>query len=112
MEDDRMPTAALARLAPPPGGERRLREALRKHQARGFDWRLPLAGAFASLCMLVLAYAVARPDASMDAEIQRAVAGAVAPIDGIRVAGARIEPVATRDPGVRIYRLAGDQRKP
>src|SRR3546814_6681521 len=42
MHDDRMPTGNLARLAPPPGGERRLREALRDRDrnTRTIGWKL------------------------------------------------------------------------
>jgi hypothetical protein len=61
MQDDRLPTGNLTRLAPPPGGERRLREALRDSGTRAFGWKLPLAGACASLCALALAY-VLQPD--------------------------------------------------
>ncbi len=105
MDVDRMPNIGLARLAPPPGGERRLREALHDDDARGFGWRLPLAGACASLCMLALAYPLVRPGASMDAEIQQAVDTAVAPVTDIRVVGARVERIATQDTSVRIYRI-------
>jgi len=105
--DEDMPTAGLARLVPPSGGERRLREALRDREAHGTAWRLPLAGAFASLCVLVLAFATMRPDASMDTRIRHALDEAATPTDGVRVAGARVESVATRDPGVRIYRVTG-----
>ena len=108
MHDDRMPTSGLARLVPLPGGERRLREALRDRGTHAFGWKLPLAGACASLCVLALAYAL-QPD-PLDAEVRRAVNEAAAPIQGIRVAGARIEPIASRDANVRIYRFTDNQR--
>src|SRR3546814_6607383 len=81
-----MPTVGLARLAPLPGGERRLREALRDRGTHAIGWKLPLAGACASLCVLALAYAL-QPD-PLDAEVRRAVNEAAAPIQGVRVAGA------------------------
>lgn len=108
MHDDRMPTGNLSRLAPPPGGERRLREALRDRGTHAFGWKLPVAGACASLCVLALAYAL-QPD-PLDAEVRRAVSEAAAPIQGIRVAGARVEPIASHDANVRIYRLTDNQR--
>src|SRR5690606_24646493 len=101
-----MPIAGLARLSPPPGGERRLCEALHGREARGHGWHLPLAGAFASLCVLALAFATMRPDTAMDVRIRHAVDEAATPIDGVRVTGARVERVPSQDPDVRIYRLA------
>ena len=105
--DDHMPTRGLARLVPPPGGERRLREALRGRGTDAFGWRLPLAGACACLCVLVLAHALHDP---MDIRIGHAVSEAVTPVADIRVVGARVERIATDDPNVRIYRVAGEPR--
>lgn len=102
--DERMPTAALARLVPPPGGEQRLRAALRGRDAGGARWRLPLAAAFASLCVLAATLPL-RPDPADD-RIRSSIARAVEAPDGIRVAGARVERVASQDRSVRVYRLA------
>lgn len=102
--DKRMPTAALARLAPPPGGERRLRAALRGRDAGGARWRLPLAAAFASLCVLAATLPL-QPD-PVDARIRSSIARALDAPDDIRVAGARVESVASLDRSVRVYRLA------
>lgn len=105
---ERMPTNALARLAPPPGGEQRLRAALHGQEAghlhRG--WGLPLAGALACLCVLAMVPTL-RP-APMDGEIRHALNQAVAPFPagGIRVSGADIESIESTDPDVHIYRLA------
>ena len=71
---ERLPTASLARLPPPPGGENRLRAALLDQERRHRGWGLPLAGAFACLCVLAAALAL-RPD-PLDAEIRQ---GAAAP---------------------------------
>src|SRR3546814_16030394 len=105
------PTRRSSDLAPPPGGERRLREALRDRDrnTRTIGWKLPLAGACASLCVLVLAHAL-QPD-RLDAEVRRAVNPAAAPIQGIRVAGARAEPIASHDANVHLYRPIDTQRK-
>lgn len=100
-----LPTASLARLPPPPGGESRLRAALPEQECRHRGWGLPLAGAFAGLCLLAAALAL-RPD-PLDAEIRYAVTqAATLPLEGIRVAGADVERVESVDPSVRIYRLA------
>lgn len=102
---ERLPTASLARLPPPPGGESRLRAALHEHGRRRHNWGLPLAGAFACLCLLAAALAL-RPD-PLDAEIRHAVTeAATLPPEGIRVAGQDVESVESLDPSVRIYRLA------
>src|SRR3546814_19226321 len=92
MHDDRMPTGNLARLAPPPGGERRLREALRDRDrnTRPIGWKLPLAGACASLCVLVLAHAL-QPDRP-HAEVRRPAHHPPAPTQGIRGAAAPAHP--------------------
>ena len=103
--DERMPTSALARLAPPPGGERRLRAALRARDAGGARWRLPLTAAFAGLCVLAATLSL-RPDPT-DARIRSSIARVLDTPDEIRVAGARVERVASLDPSVRVYRLAG-----
>jgi len=104
--DERMPTAALARLAPPPGGERRLRAALRGREADRRGWRLPLAAAFASLCVLAVTLLL-RPDPA-DARIRGSIARALDTTDEVRVAGTRVERVAGLDPAVHVYRLAGE----
>ena len=109
MMQEQLPTASLARLSPPPGGETRLRAALleqdHRHHHRSHGWRLPLAGAFACLCVLAAALAL-RPD-PLDSEIHHAVTeAATPPADGIRVAGKDLESVESRDPSVRIYRVA------
>lgn len=102
---ERLPTASLARLAPPPGGESRLRAALHDQPSRRYGPGLPLAGAFACLCVLAAALAL-RPD-PLDARIRHAVTeAATLPPGGIRVAGADVESVESLDPSVRIYRLA------
>ena len=98
-----MPGIGLARLAPPPGGEPRLRAALHDHDTGTSGWRMPLAAAAACLCVLTIAFAL-RPD-PMDDRIRHAIEEAVAPSDGIRVAGRRVERVASLDPDVRIYRV-------
>lgn len=103
--DDQLPTAALAMLSPPPGGERRLRATLHAREPRRFGLRLPLAAAFAGLCVLVVTLSL-RPD-PMNARIRQSIEQAVTVPDGLRVAGARVERVASLDPAVRIYRLAG-----
>src|SRR3546814_15069302 len=105
------PTRRSSDLAPPPGGERRLREALRDRDrnTRTIGWKLPLAGACASLCVLVLAHAL-QPD-RLDAEVRRAVNQAAAPIQGIRVAGARVEPIASPHANVRLSRLRTAARR-
>lgn len=109
MTEDHMPTRLLARLSPPPGGGQRLRAALleqefaRERQRRGRS--LPLAAAFACLCVLAVVLAL-RPG-SMDGQIQDALHAAVSPPpSGIRVSGADVESVESLDPDVRIYRLA------
>ena len=62
MTEDHMPTRALARLSPPPGGGQRLRAALlaqelaRERPRRG--WGVPLAAAFACLCVLAAVLAL------------------------------------------------------
>lgn len=109
MTDDRLPTRALARLSPPPGGEQRLRAALLDREpareGQRFGLNLPLAAAFACLCVLAVVLAL-RP-APMDSEIQDALHAAVTPPPGgIRVSGADVESVESLDPDVRIYRLA------
>lgn len=104
--DERMPTAALARLVPPPGGERRLRAALHEREADRRGWLLPLAAAFASLCVLAVTLSL-RPDPA-DTRIRDSIARALDTADGIRVAGARVERVASLDPAVQVYRLAGE----
>lgn len=102
---ERLPTASLARLQPPPGGESRLRASLHGHGRRRHGWGLPLAGAFACLCLLAAAFAL-RPD-PLDTEIRHAVTeAATLPPEGIRVAGQDVEKVESLDPSVRIYRLA------
>lgn len=109
MMDERMPTRALARLSPPPGGEQRLRAALLERdpgqEPEYHGWRLPLAGALACLCVLALVLAL-RPG-PMHGEVQEALNAAVTPPPGgIRVSGADVESVESLDPQVRIYRLA------
>lgn len=104
--DTRMPTSALARLSPPPGGGQRLRAALHERNRGRRGWHLPLAGAFACLCVLAIVLAL-RP-APLDSEIRRAVhtAAAPPPAGGIRVSGADVESIESPDPDVHIYRLA------
>lgn len=102
--DERMPGLGLANLVPPPGGERRLRAALRGRNTTARGWGIPLATA-ACLCALVASIFVPRPD-PMDDGIRHAIEDAVAPTDGIRVADRRVERIASQDPGVRIYRVA------
>ena len=103
--EEHMPTRALARLSPPPGGEQRLRATLLGRTPRHPGWGPPLAGAFACLCVLAVVLSL-RPD-PRDAEIRGALQAAVTPPPGgIRVAGAQVENVESLDPDVRIYRLA------
>ena len=109
MMQEQLPTASLARLSPPPGGETRLRAALleqdHRHHHRRHGWGPPLAGAFACLCLLAAALTL-RPD-PLDAGIRHAVTeAATLPPEGIRVAGQDVERVESQDPSVRIYRLA------
>ncbi len=100
-----LPTAALARLSPPPGGESRLRAALHGKDHRRRHWGVPLAGAFACLCVLAAALTL-RPD-TLDAEIRNAVTqAATLPPEGIRVAGSSVERLESSDPSVRLYRVA------
>lgn len=100
-----LPTAALARLSPPPGGEGRLRDALHERDHRRQHWGLPLAGAFACLCVVAVLLTL-RPD-PLDAEIRSAVTDAATlPPDGIRVAGSSLERLESGDPSVRLYRIA------
>src|SRR3546814_10395654 len=105
MHDDRMPTGNLARLAPPPGGERRLREALRDRDrnTRTIGWKLPLAVACASLCVQVLANALQQD--RLDAHVRRRVNQVAATIQGSRVAGGRVEAITSQEANVVIYRL-------
>ncbi len=103
---DHMPTLGLARLTPPPGGERRLRESLDARTADAHGWRPRLALAGAGLCALLLAF-VLRTD-PMNAEIRQAINAAVASSAEVRIADARAERVATRNANVRIYRFAGE----
>ena len=105
---ERMPTNALARLVPPPGGEQRLRAALQKQEAphRHRGWGLPLAGALACVCVLAMVPAL-RP-APLDGEIRQALSQAVAPLPpgGLRVSGADVEDIGSRNPDVYLYRVA------
>jgi len=103
--DKHMPTRALARLTPPPGGEQRLRAALVAKTPSHRGWALPLAASLGCICVLAGVLAL-RPD-PVDDRIREAVETAMTPpAGGIRVSGAQVEKVGSPDPDVRIYRLA------